>query len=125
MMLSPKVLFFDEPTSALDPEMVGEVLQVMKDLAADDPVKLKEKLVEQAEWLSRQEAYQDVEPSLMIDWKERLAECIDNGQWFLEDHGITVYANEDEICPGTAGPQFFLVSFEELKDLLKEEYLRK
>ncbi len=29
----PKVMLFDEPTSALDPEMVGEVLEVMKDLA--------------------------------------------------------------------------------------------
>ena len=28
-------MLFDEPTSALDPEMVGEVLQVMKDLAAE------------------------------------------------------------------------------------------
>jgi len=28
-------MLFDEPTSALDPEMVGEVLEVMKDLAAD------------------------------------------------------------------------------------------
>ena len=33
--MSPKVMLFDEPTSALDPEMVGEVLQVMKDLAED------------------------------------------------------------------------------------------
>lgn len=33
LMLSPEVLLFDEPTSALDPEMVGEVLKVMKDLA--------------------------------------------------------------------------------------------
>ena len=31
----PQVMLFDEPTSALDPEMVGEVLQVMKQLAAD------------------------------------------------------------------------------------------
>ena len=31
--MHPKVLLFDEPTSALDPEMVGEVLTVMKDLA--------------------------------------------------------------------------------------------
>jgi len=31
---SPKIILFDEPTSALDPEMVGEVLSVMKDLAA-------------------------------------------------------------------------------------------
>ena len=31
--MKPKVLLFDEPTSALDPEMVGEVLNVMKDLA--------------------------------------------------------------------------------------------
>ncbi len=29
------IMLFDEPTSALDPEMVGEVLQVMKQLAAD------------------------------------------------------------------------------------------
>ena len=31
--MNPEVLLFDEPTSALDPEMVGEVLNVMKDLA--------------------------------------------------------------------------------------------
>ena len=31
--MNPKVLLFDEPTSALDPEMVGEVLDVMKNLA--------------------------------------------------------------------------------------------
>ena len=33
LAMNPDVLLFDEPTSALDPEMVGEVLQVMKDLA--------------------------------------------------------------------------------------------
>ena len=33
MMMRPEVLLFDEPTSALDPEMVGEVLQVMRELA--------------------------------------------------------------------------------------------
>lgn len=33
LAMSPKVLLFDEPTSALDPEMVGEVLDVMKGLA--------------------------------------------------------------------------------------------
>lgn len=33
LCMSPKVLLFDEPTSALDPEMVGEVLDVMKQLA--------------------------------------------------------------------------------------------
>ena len=31
--MEPDVMLFDEPTSALDPEMVGEVLNVMKDLA--------------------------------------------------------------------------------------------
>lgn len=34
MALNPEVVLFDEPTSALDPELVGEVLSVMKDLAA-------------------------------------------------------------------------------------------
>ena len=33
MMMEPEVMLFDEPTSALDPEMVGEVLEVMKELA--------------------------------------------------------------------------------------------
>lgn len=31
--MNPEVILFDEPTSALDPEMVGEVLDVMKELA--------------------------------------------------------------------------------------------
>lgn len=33
LAMKPEIMLFDEPTSALDPEMVGEVLQVMKDLA--------------------------------------------------------------------------------------------
>ena len=33
--MNPKVMLFDEPTSALDPELVGEVLQVMKELAKE------------------------------------------------------------------------------------------
>jgi len=34
LVLNPKIMLFDEPTSALDPELVGEVLDVMEDLAA-------------------------------------------------------------------------------------------
>ena len=34
LCMKPDVMLFDEPTSALDPEMVGEVLNVMKDLAS-------------------------------------------------------------------------------------------
>lgn len=34
--MKPDVMLFDEPTSALDPEMVGEVLDVMKELAEDN-----------------------------------------------------------------------------------------
>ena len=33
--MNPDVMLFDEPTSALDPEMVGEVLELMKELAHD------------------------------------------------------------------------------------------
>ncbi|NMA96292.1 MAG: amino acid ABC transporter ATP-binding protein [Clostridiales bacterium] len=36
LALNPKILFFDEPTSALDPELTGEILKVIKDLAAED-----------------------------------------------------------------------------------------
>ncbi|HEB9307587.1 TPA: amino acid ABC transporter ATP-binding protein [Campylobacter coli] len=35
LMMNPDVILFDEPTSALDPEMIGEVLSIMKDLAAE------------------------------------------------------------------------------------------
>lgn len=35
LMMNPKIILFDEPTSALDPEMVGEVLELMKKLAND------------------------------------------------------------------------------------------
>jgi len=35
LAMNPKIMLFDEPTSALDPELVGEVLQVMKDLARE------------------------------------------------------------------------------------------
>jgi len=35
LAMQPKMMLFDEPTSALDPELVGEVLQVMKDLAEE------------------------------------------------------------------------------------------
>ena len=33
--MNPKILFFDEPTSALDPELTGEILKVIRDLAAE------------------------------------------------------------------------------------------
>lgn len=36
LMLNPEILLFDEPTSALDPELTGEVLQVMKQLASEN-----------------------------------------------------------------------------------------
>ncbi|MPM71265.1 Glutamine transport ATP-binding protein GlnQ [bioreactor metagenome] len=35
LIMQPDVMLFDEPTSALDPEMVGEVLEVMKELARE------------------------------------------------------------------------------------------
>ena len=35
LAMKPKFMLFDEPTSALDPEMVGEVLEVMRELAED------------------------------------------------------------------------------------------
>ncbi|MZD55153.1 ATP-binding cassette domain-containing protein, partial [Streptomyces sp. SID5606] len=35
LAMDPKVMLFDEPTSALDPEMINEVLEVMKQLARD------------------------------------------------------------------------------------------
>jgi ABC-type histidine transport system ATPase subunit len=37
MAMNPKIMLFDEPTSALVPELVSEVLNVMKGLAEEDP----------------------------------------------------------------------------------------
>jgi len=36
LAMQPKILFFDEPTSALDPELTGEILHVIRELAAED-----------------------------------------------------------------------------------------
>ena len=36
LAIKPKLMLFDEPTSALDPELVGEVLATMRDLANRD-----------------------------------------------------------------------------------------
>ncbi len=35
LALNPKILFFDEPTSALDPELTGEILKIIQDLAKE------------------------------------------------------------------------------------------
>jgi polar amino acid transport system ATP-binding protein len=35
LALNPQILYFDEPTSALDPELTGEILKVIRDLAAE------------------------------------------------------------------------------------------
>ena len=35
LAMNPKILFFDEPTSALDPELTGEILKIIKNLAAE------------------------------------------------------------------------------------------
>ena len=36
LMMKPEILFFDEPTSALDPELTGEILKVIRQLAEED-----------------------------------------------------------------------------------------
>lgn len=38
LAMNPDILFFDEPTSALDPELTGEILKVIKDLAAEGAI---------------------------------------------------------------------------------------
>ena len=38
LAMKPKILFFDEPTSALDPELTGEILKIIKDLAAEKKI---------------------------------------------------------------------------------------
>ena len=98
----------------------------LKDISASGKTStLAMKLVAKAEWLSKQDAYSDAEPSYEIGWTDHLLQLVREGHWFFDDRGISVYANEGEICPVVAGPQFFQVTYDELKDLVKDEYLVK
>ncbi|KQV74890.1 glutamine ABC transporter ATP-binding protein [Aeromicrobium sp. Root344] len=65
LALKPRVMLFDEPTSALDPELVGEVLSVIKDLAAEG-------------WTS-----------VLVTHEIRFAEHVADQVLFL-DHGVVV-----------------------------------
>lgn len=49
LAMEPEILLFDEPTSALDPQMVGEVLEVMRTLAKDGLTMI---IVHHMRWLS-------------------------------------------------------------------------
>ena len=98
----------------------------LKDISASGKTStLAMKLVAKAEWLSKQDAYSDAEPSYEIGWTDHLLQLVREGHWFFDDRGISVYANEGEICPVIAGPQFFQVTYDELEGLVKDEYLVK
>ena len=77
LAMNPEVILFDEPTSALDPEMVGEVLQLMKDVAAEGMTMV----VVTHEMGSR--SPQQVSNCLATD-KERYPNRVDRKPWSLE-----------------------------------------
>ena len=81
LAMNPDIMLFDEPTSALDPEMVGEVLQVMKQLAADGMT-----MGASVQWYCLEAdaptAFPDIEWGLPID--ERSVQIVRRGQWYWE-----------------------------------------
>lgn len=86
LAMSPDVLLFDEPTSALDPEMVGEVLQVMKQLAENGMT------------------------MLVVTHEMGFAREVADTIWFMADGGIQEVATPDQFfnAPVTARAQDFL-----------------
>lgn len=86
LAMHPDVMLFDEPTSALDPEMVGEVLKVMQDLANDGMT------------------------MVVVTHEMGFAKNVADQIWFMADAGIQEKATPDEFFahPQTARAQEFL-----------------
>ena len=86
LAMSPDVMLFDEPTSALDPEMVGEVLQVMKQLAEDGMT------------------------MLVVTHEMGFAREVADTIWFMADGGLQEVATPEKFfaAPSTVRAQDFL-----------------
>jgi L-cystine transport system ATP-binding protein len=75
LAIRPRLMLFDEPTSALDPELVGEVLAVMKDLAADGwtmvvvthEMRFARQVADQVVFLDGGVVVEHGEPSVVLD----------------------------------------------------------
>ena len=75
LAMNPKVMLFDEPTSALDPEMVGEVLDVMKGLAADGmtmvivthQMKFAREVADRVLFIAEKKIYEEGTPEQIFD----------------------------------------------------------
>jgi general L-amino acid transport system ATP-binding protein len=74
LCMEPRILLFDEPTSSLDPEMVREVLDVMRNLAKDDitmvvvthEVKFAEQVADRVVLMADGEVVEEAEPSVFF-----------------------------------------------------------
>ncbi|MCY1209053.1 Glutamine transport ATP-binding protein GlnQ [compost metagenome] len=86
LAMNPPVMLFDEPTSALDPEMVGEVLQVMKGLAKDGMT------------------------MVCVTHEMGFARDVADRVWFMDEGRIVETGTPEEFFtrPGTARAQKFL-----------------
>lgn len=89
LAMSPDVMLFDEPTSALDPEMVGEVLQVMNQLAENGMT------------------------MLVVTHEMGFAREVADTIWFMADGGLQEVATPEQFfaAPTTARAQDFLQKF--------------
>lgn len=81
LMMSPAVVLFDEPTSALDPEMVNEVLEVMKELAAQGMT------------------------MLVVTHEMNFARKVSNRVLFLDNKGIQEQGTPEEIFDNPRDPR--------------------
>ena len=93
LMLDPKVLFFDEPTSALDPELTGEILKVIKSLAAKNTT------------------------MIIVTHEIEFAKNVADRIIFMDDGVIAEDGTPEEVIdnPKNARTRLFLQKFNELK----------
>jgi octopine/nopaline transport system ATP-binding protein len=82
LVMKPRILLFDEPTSALDPELVGEVLKVMRDLASEGRT------------------------MLIVTHEMAFARDVSNRIVFLEQGHIAAEGTPAELFGGGASPRF-------------------
>ncbi len=93
--MNPQIMLFDEPTSALDPEMVGEVLDVMQELA-DDGMTM-----------------------LVVTHEMGFARKVASRVWFMDEGVILEDAPPEELLTGrgTKGPGSFCPKYCRIKHL--------
>ena len=123
LAINPKIICMDEPTSALDPELVGEVLKVIKDLAKEKrtmiivthEIKFAEEVADRVIFMDEGKIIEEGSPSQVIEnpKKERTREFLKRYINIKEDKMEKLNSNEVE-------PKKVIKFFEEISEIPRE-----